>query len=248
MDTIKTDNEVIQSGQPKLYAALSKAQGMLSNVTKNKRAKAGSFSYSYANISDVLELIRPVAAKNGLAIVQTSEPEAIGNFLLMRMVCWVTHESGEFLTTTSYANPGDWSPKSVGSCETYLRRYQLIKIFSIAAEDDDGTAAQQSKRISKTPVRSTQTRPVARHTKSKSTGGKEINGLWSHIKNAAKADGMVIDYGGGKLEGDWRKLLKTHGFDAPKDWRQVDCELLRQVLKARETKKQEVAASEDLPF
>ncbi len=210
-----------------LAAALAKAQGSLSNVDKSKTAKAGRYSYSYANIADVLDVIRAAAAGNGLSYVHSSEvmdADQSGHNLL-RMKTRLLHSSGQWIEVIAHAAPVDWTCQSVGSCETYLRRYSLIKLFGVAAadaEDDDGRRAQE--------------RAPARHSAHKNEADRRIKGLWSHVGAAAKKDGYTREYNG-EVKGDWRKLARAMGYDPPQDWQKVDAVFLEAILETREQRK-----------
>lgn len=98
----------------------------------------------YAPLPDILNLVRPLLAKNGLVLYQDvgSTPEGI--------VCVRTHlihESGESLKTSplymKVETKGKGSPQSVGSAITYARRYQILALLGIASEDDDANLASR---------------------------------------------------------------------------------------------------------
>tara|TARA_R100000808_G_scaffold4356_1_gene14426 strand:+ start:3421 stop:4080 length:660 start_codon:yes stop_codon:yes gene_type:complete len=209
---MRTSENIDQIG-----AALAKAQGALSNVSKDKTAKAGRYSYSYANIADVLELIREVASTNGLAYVQSAEPAES----LLVMTCRLIHESGQWLEVYTAAEPGDWSPQAVGSCETYLRRYQLIKVFAVAAEDDDGAKAQQA----------VKTR-AARHPAQAGEMDRQMRALWARVGNAAKAEGLTRDVNG-VTKGDYRALARKVGVNLADDYKLITAADLQSILDAR---------------
>jgi len=207
-------------------AALAKAQGALSNVAKGKTAKAGKYSYSYANIADVLEVVREAASSNGLAYVQSAEP--VDN--LLRMTCRLIHDSGQWIEVYTSASPGDWSPQSVGSCETYLRRYQLIKVFGVAAEDDDGAKAQQSRQVA--PARHVAPARDQRHSAHKADIDSKTRALWARVGNAAKAQGLTRDVDG-KVKGDYRALAAKVGVDLPQRFSDINGSHLQAILDAR---------------
>jgi hypothetical protein len=53
-------------------------------------------------------------------------------------------QSGEWLATTVKLPSGEVAPQKVGSLVSYLRRYALLAMVGVAAEDDDGKEAQQA--------------------------------------------------------------------------------------------------------
>ena len=63
--------DVGNSAVPKeLAKALVAAWAELGNLTKGKTANAGTYSYAYSDLGDLLEMARPVLAKHGLALLQ----------------------------------------------------------------------------------------------------------------------------------------------------------------------------------
>lgn len=120
-----------------LAKSLVKALGELQDVVKTQTAKAGSFSYSYATIADVLGMARPILAKHGIALMQTAEVnngEAVISTTLM-------HESGEYITHQPTRLPAGQKAQETGSAITYARRYSLMAALGLATEDDDGASA-----------------------------------------------------------------------------------------------------------
>ena len=54
------------------------------------------------------------------------------------------HKSGEWVQTDLTLTAKDASPQAIGSAITYGRRYAVSALVGLAAEDDDGKAAQPS--------------------------------------------------------------------------------------------------------
>ena len=116
-----------------ISAALSKAQAEIRNPGKN--TKNTFFKNEYADLTAVLNCIRPVAAANGLAFMQTVE--AYGDRVAVSSQ--VTHSSGQWIRqvasvalSTSSKNP----IQDLGSISTYLKRYQSQSMFAICADED----------------------------------------------------------------------------------------------------------------
>jgi len=110
----------------------------VSTIHKEAQAQYGK----YADLTAVLSTVLPALSKNGLAVVQTFEPCADAEQVL---VTSLLHTSGERiesrlpLVVPKGRNPlHDW-----GGATTYSRRYALLAILSLAAgiEDDDGDHA-----------------------------------------------------------------------------------------------------------
>ena len=124
-----------------LGAALAKAQGELRNVGKDKTAKAGSYTYNYADIADGLDVVRPVLSKWGLCLIQTTSLEGGVILLHTRLL----HSSGQWIEGTfPVCAPG--KAQEVGAALTYARRYAAFSIVGVAGteEDQDGANAAPS--------------------------------------------------------------------------------------------------------
>ena len=126
-----------------ISASLVKALGELSDVPKGREAKiptktGASYGYRYADLADALSMVRPILAKHDLAVTQTaSNPDhdtvAITTTLL--------HASGQWITFDPLLLPNGRTAQETGSAITYGRRYSLLAVLGLAAEDDDGAGA-----------------------------------------------------------------------------------------------------------
>lgn len=122
-----------------LAAALVTAQQSIGTVTKDKTANLGQkYSYTYANLAACLEAVREPLTKNGLCLVQG----ACGHGNAITVATRLLHKSGEWIESAITLTAKDASPQSIGSAITYGRRYGLSALVGLAAEDDDGKAAQ----------------------------------------------------------------------------------------------------------
>lgn len=95
-----------------------------------KNAENPFFRSAYASLDGIIATIKPVLAKNGLAVSQMPCGENKLKTLLI-------HESGEFIGDEASTLPVKQDPQGLGSAITYMRRYALCAILGIAAEDDD---------------------------------------------------------------------------------------------------------------
>jgi len=130
-----------------LAEALALAQGEFPAIEKERTAKveskkgeASSYSYSYADLADILAAVRKPLSSHGLAVVQPIAWTPQGQpWLITRLL----HSSGEWLESL-YRLVEYERPQDMGSAITYARRYALTALLGIAAEeDDDGQAAQR---------------------------------------------------------------------------------------------------------
>jgi hypothetical protein len=122
------------------------AQGDLPDITKDKtvtvKTKTGqSFKYSYADLPTIVAKIRPVLAKNGLAVAQDVEIQDGRVVVTTR----IYHTSGHMETFGPVVLNGGNDAQAAGSAITYARRYALCAALNIAAdEDDDGQINKNS--------------------------------------------------------------------------------------------------------
>jgi DNA-directed RNA polymerase subunit RPC12/RpoP len=98
------------------------------------------FKSTYITLDGILETVRPILSKHGLAVLQ----EARGCDGSAVVKTYLIHESGESFTTDILemkpSKPND--PQQMGSCITYAKRYQLAALLGICESiDDDGNTA-----------------------------------------------------------------------------------------------------------
>ena len=109
----------------------------MEDVPKTRKVEAGPMRYSYADLSDVLEEIRPKLREHKLAISQTATEFGV--------VTTLFHESGQWMRFAPLLiKPAGATPQNMGSAITYARRYSAQTIMGLATEDDDGRAATVS--------------------------------------------------------------------------------------------------------
>lgn len=136
-----------------LYGALAAARLEFGALTKTKRANMGTYTYSYADLADVIEATAAAMAKQGLVLIQ--EPEVVtqdGRNMVIIHGC-IAHKSGGVHQLRSLPMPvaGNDAQK-IGSAISYGRRYQIAAALNLAADDDDGKeATSQSKAKGETP-------------------------------------------------------------------------------------------------
>jgi len=119
-----------------IATALAKAQGEIRGAVKDSANPF--FKSNYADLAAVWDACRKPLASNGLAVIQ-SPTVAEGRFTLDTLL---VHTSGQWVRNVLSCSVKDDSPQTIGSATTYLRRYALQSLVGVAAEDDDGEAAQ----------------------------------------------------------------------------------------------------------
>lgn len=124
-----------------INAALVAALAHLTVVERSRTADAGSYSYGYADIADVVKLTRPILASHGIVALTPIHDHGSG------LACTVTllHESGDRLDLGPFPFPHGRDAQATGSMVTYHRRYALVAALGIAAgDDDDGASAHKA--------------------------------------------------------------------------------------------------------
>lgn len=130
----------LEHANPELLAALSLAQGEIENAIKGSLNP--HFKSKYADLAEILNTVRPVFSKHGLALIQSTEFD--GSLVSVSTV--ITHASGGYVTSKASCVPAKSDAQGVGSSTTYLRRYSAASMAGIAQEDDDGQTASHNKK------------------------------------------------------------------------------------------------------
>lgn len=129
-----------------IYAVLAAAQAEFKNPEKTKdghvsgTSKSGNryeYTFKYADIGDVLEILLPVLSKHGLAMTQPTEIR--GEMLVLKTIL---HYNSEKIESEYPVCSLNGNHQSMGAAMTYARRYALTSLAGIAAvEDTDGAGA-----------------------------------------------------------------------------------------------------------
>jgi hypothetical protein len=130
----------------KLAAALAKAQANYGDLKASQVADAEKYVYKYADLAAVLAAVRPALNAAGIALLQgvaMQRPQGSSGLIVL-VETRLIDQSGEWLATTVKLPSGEVAPQKVGSLVSYLRRYALLAMVGVAAEDDDGKEAQQA--------------------------------------------------------------------------------------------------------
>lgn len=133
-DTEHTDPGLLQSETiGHLAGALAKAQAQMRLAYKSGTVDTGKFSYSYADLATIIEIVRKPLTDNELAWVQQISD---GN-----VVTKLLHSSGEWIGSRLRIPPTAANAQAIGSAITYARRYALAALAGVAQTDDDGVLA-----------------------------------------------------------------------------------------------------------
>lgn len=162
-----------------LAAALVKAQSSMAGATKS--AANPFFKSKYANLEEVIRVVKEPFAENGLSFLQfpvsgdgTAGVETI-----------ILHESGEFISNEFLLKCAKSDPQGMGSAITYARRYGLQSAVGIPSEDDDGNAASA-------PSKPSMTKEAAVASLAAASDMKSLGEAWNAIPANLKQNSDVL--------------------------------------------------------
>lgn len=136
-----------------LAIALAKFHEEMESVEKSETNPF--FNSKYADLSAILEIVRPKLAKQGLSVLQFPI-EAFGNKVSIKTI--LQHSSGQYIESDcAPVKPAKPDVQANGATQTYLRRYSLSALLGISfkGEDDDGNLDAEERAIPKVEPEST---------------------------------------------------------------------------------------------
>jgi len=126
---------------PNLAAALVAGLAELSVVEKGRTAKietkgGGSYTYSFADLGDVVKATRSVLASHGVVVLTPVVDHPNG----LAVTVILLHASGERMEFGPLSFAAGSTAQATGSAVTYFRRYATVAALGMAAGDDDDAA------------------------------------------------------------------------------------------------------------
>lgn len=118
-----------------IAAALVKAHAEINGVVKS--ATNPFFKSKYATLEAVTDAIKAPLLKHGIVVVQGVQDAENG----VAIETMLLHSSGQWISSTLRLPASKEDAQGYGSAITYGRRYGLMAICGVPAEDDDGNAA-----------------------------------------------------------------------------------------------------------
>lgn len=118
--------------------ALVKAHGEIKSALKDSTNP--HFRSKYADLASVVEAVKAPLLKQGIVVLQGVH-DAVDGVAVETMLL---HTSGEWISSTLRLPATKQDAQGYGSAITYGRRYGLMAICGVPAEDDDGNAATAS--------------------------------------------------------------------------------------------------------
>lgn len=214
----------------KLTASLVKAQALIQPAIKD--SSNPFFNSTYANLESCWDAIRKPLTDNGLAVMQL--PCQLEGKPALETILF--HECGEWISETIQLYPVKTDPQSMGSAQTYQRRYSLAAIIGLVQTDDDGNAANgrdvsENKRPVPTPGGPKLIPPMKRDPAKMATEN-QLKFIWAKLKGELN------------LEDDEAKLFlqEATGKQSSKEFTAGDIE---KVLAHIEKSKREISDADD---
>lgn len=112
-----------------IFSAIIALQSEMSAISRSKEVKAGKFSFRYAPLDSIMDAIKPLFNKNGLAVIQGIDETT----LTTRLV----HSSGEWVESATFLNRDHANMQGFGGEVTYKRRYALSALIGLVSDDDN---------------------------------------------------------------------------------------------------------------
>lgn len=119
-----------------LLSALHKVQQKIRALKKDEVNPY--FNSSYVSLNTVRDTVLPVLTDNGLVVLQPTELEN-GQLVVRTKIVHV--ESGQEISSVIPVLSSSNDPQKMGSGISYARRYAILSLLFLSAEDDDGNAA-----------------------------------------------------------------------------------------------------------
>ncbi len=107
----------------------------------HKDAKNPHFGNAYLSLDGLLAKIRPALNKQGLLVIQS--PTLFESFPALRTRI-IHAETGEFFEDVMPLAAQQQTPQAQGSAITYARRYSLMAMLGLVADDDDDGNASEA--------------------------------------------------------------------------------------------------------
>lgn len=133
---------------PDLCAAMALAFSEIDVALKS--SSNPHFKSKYADLTAVIDSIKPALIKHGLFFVQTPHETEAGGITLETILF---HKGGGSMSLGKLFVPASKSDaQGYGSALTYARRYGLVTAFGVPQADDDGNAASRPVPVAAVPA------------------------------------------------------------------------------------------------
>jgi hypothetical protein len=129
-----------------VFKKIQSFQADVPKLWKDSVAKAGSFSYNYKALEDIMEVILPLLHKHQLVVTQ---PFTVKGELNVLTTLVVDTETGDRLLS-EFVVERDENVQDTGKAITYYRRYMLLSVLGLVTEKDDDAQGHRTTQAPKT--------------------------------------------------------------------------------------------------
>lgn len=113
------------------------------------------FKNEYASLEACIHATKPGLSKHGLSVIQLP---GTSSDKVPSIRTTLAHTSGQYIASEYPLCPDKQTPQGYGSAISYARRYALLGLLNLAAEDDDGNGASVSHQMpTTTPLNTVRT-------------------------------------------------------------------------------------------
>ena len=120
-----------------IYNKLFKVQQEIGAISKDK--KNSFYKNKYFDINKLIEHVSPILKSHNLLLLQPIRDNK---------VCSVIIDLDGGVVESSLELPANLDAQKIGGAITYYRRYTLVSLLGLQAEDDDGNGAIPKKTTS----------------------------------------------------------------------------------------------------
>ena len=121
------------------------------NPKKDKTADVKKYKYNYADLAQVLGIVKNACIAHDLTVRQSTRIVDGCTYL-----CTAITDGEEERELAFSKLPESTDAQALGSWITYMRRYQLLIAFGLAPEDDDGQRAKTIHSAQSDPLQAAQ--------------------------------------------------------------------------------------------
>ena len=131
-------NESNTQTNPQDLALIFQGLCSMQEVLQNPHKDTQGYGYKYATLEQVLAIIKPELSKRSLTLIQSPVGQITDGCLTLKTM--IGDKKGQYLEF-EFQIPipqGKNVTQDFGSACTYARRYALLALFALGADDDDG--------------------------------------------------------------------------------------------------------------
>lgn len=168
--------------------AIMQARADIAPVVKNRSNQVSKTAIvKYADINSVLEAVLPALRNHGVALMQPIVALDNGGYCVRTLLVHTPTGQTIHCDTPIYGAGG--SAQAFGSGVTYARRYGIVSLLCLEAEDDDGAKASKSSEALPKNQEEVDEYMVAL---GEARTLEELRNIWLSIPNHLKADRNLI--------------------------------------------------------